>query len=29
MQIIPRRRYWLLDTMEEIIEDRPGEIKKL
>jgi 1-acyl-sn-glycerol-3-phosphate acyltransferase len=29
MQIIPRRRYWLTDAAEEIINDRPGEIKKL
>jgi hypothetical protein len=29
MQIIPRRRYWLADNMEEIVDDQPGEIKKL
>jgi 1-acyl-sn-glycerol-3-phosphate acyltransferase len=29
MQIVPRRRYWLADSFEEIINDHPGEIKKL
>lgn len=29
LEIIPRRRYWLPDVAEEIIDDFPGEIKKL
>jgi 1-acyl-sn-glycerol-3-phosphate acyltransferase len=29
LEIIPRRRYWLPDKDDEIIEDQPKEIKKL